>query len=73
MLACNQLDLQILGSQPAMHKNLPDHSLEAMWRFEQRTFYIGSLRGSHSFFQHMHLKLTKHGRFCNINQGDFWA
>ena len=44
MLACNQLDLQILGSQPAMHKNLPDHWLEAMWRFEQRTFYIGSLR-----------------------------
>ena len=25
MLTCNQLDLQTLGSQPIMPKNLPDH------------------------------------------------
>ena len=28
MLACNQLDLQTLGSQPAMLKNLPNHCLQ---------------------------------------------
>ena len=29
MSTCNWLDLQTLGSQPVMPKNLPDHCLEA--------------------------------------------
>ena len=28
MLTCNRLDLQTLGSQPVMPKNLPDHRLK---------------------------------------------
>ena len=28
MSTCNQLDLQTLGSQPVMSKNLPDHCLQ---------------------------------------------
>ena len=30
MSTCNRLDLQTLGSQPVMPKNLPDHWLELL-------------------------------------------
>jgi hypothetical protein len=45
------------------------------WRFEQRTFYIGSWRAKlflallSTLPPRMHQRLTKHGRFCKkINQ-----
>ena len=31
MSACNRLDLQTLGSQPVMPKNLPDHCSELVF------------------------------------------
>ena len=36
MLTCNRFDLQTLGSQPIMFKNLPDHGLDCCSRGEER-------------------------------------
>ena len=37
-------ELVVLLRKPSMFGKLWVHVLEAVWRFEQRTFYIGSLR-----------------------------
>ena len=51
MSTCNQLDLQTLGSQPVISKNLPDHSLQGI-HSEVTAKLHGNLRCSvhnHSF------------------------
>ena len=35
MSTCNRLDLQTIGSQPVMPKNLPDHWVRRISRFSQ--------------------------------------
>ena len=42
MPTCNQLDLQTLGSQPVMRKNLPDHRYEARHGKELNEDFISS-------------------------------
>ena len=37
-------ELVVLLTKPSMVGKLWVHVLEVVWRFEQRTFYIGSLR-----------------------------
>ena len=40
MSTCNRLDLQTLGSQPVMHKNLPDHCFKLTEIFKAPFFKV---------------------------------
>ena len=37
-------ELVVLLTKPSMFGKLEGHVLEAVWRFKQRTFYVGSSR-----------------------------
>ena len=44
MSTCNRLDLQTLGSQPIMPKNLPDHWCTSYKGFNLLVYYIETTR-----------------------------
>ena len=77
MSTCNRLDLQTLGSQPTMPKNLPDHCMESMTQWEvevahmidgQKAQIIHPQRYIGRFIHFVHTKTTLNHRHMNIQE-----